>query len=220
MEKQEAKLTADDSADSGSMDDVYELRQSDFVKGTYRITQSGTYRIMEDIVFDFQAGNVRNPNAANAWFPKKVQQKSYPGAGGVRDEYHQGFFAGITVECDNVIIDLNDHELAQSVAFYYQQRFFSVIALKSVVFPLGQSLGMGHFGSDPQYANNVVIKNGVIGLSSHHGIHGQGNDGVTIENVHVHSFETHGVQMSDFRNLKMSNVEIGPSSTVAFLTGL
>ena len=119
-----------------------------------------------------------------------------------------------------MVIDLNDHELAMSTAFYYQQRFFSVIALKSTVFPLAQSGPMGQFGTSPVFANNVVIKDGSIGLSSHHGIHGHSNDRVTVSNVHVHSFETHGVQMSDFRNLKMDNVEIGPSSTIAFLNGM
>jgi len=196
-------------------DNVVELTQQDFVKGTYRITRSGTYKVMEDIAFDFQAGNVKNPNAANSWFPKKVQQKSYPGAGGTRDEYHLGFFAGITVECNDVVIDLNGHELAQSQAFYFQQRFFSVIALKSVAFPLNQ--GNGFFGAEPVFASNVVIKDGSIGLSSHHGIHGHSNEHVTIENVHIHSFETHGVQMSHFHGLKMTDVEIGPSSTTAFL---
>merc|ERR1719445_375831 len=75
------------------------------------------------------------------------------------------------------------------------------------------------FGSTPKYAQNVLIKDGSIGLSSHHGIHGQNNEGVTIDNVHVHSFETHGIEMSGFSNLNLNNVEIGPSSVQAFLTG-
>merc|ERR1719361_200852 len=85
------------------------------------------------------------------------------------------------------------------------------------MFPLDQ--GPGFFGMEPVFANNVVIKNGVIGLSSHFGIHGHNNKDVVIENVHVRDFETHGVQMSYFENLKMSNVEIGPSSSVAYLKG-
>merc|ERR1712233_41343 len=104
-----------------------------------------------------------------------------------------------------------------SPALYHQQRFFSCIALKSVVFPLDQ--GPGFFGMEPKYANNVVIKNGNIGLSSHHGIHGHYNKDVVIEDVHIYDFETHGVQMSYFENLKMKNVEIGPSSTKAYLKG-
>merc|ERR1719356_255885 len=94
-----------------------------------------------------------------------------------------------------------------SMAFYFQQRFFSIISLKSVAFPLNQ--GPGFFGFEPSFSNNVVIKNGNIGLSSHHGIHGHYNKDVVIEDVHISYFE----------NLKMKNVEIGPSSDVAYLKG-
>merc|ERR1719361_302446 len=200
-----------------SVDDVVELWQSDFEKGTYRIETSGTYKIMEDIVFDFNAGDLENPSQGTSWWPTSDQLDDYPGAGTTRYEYYLGFIAGITVETDDVVIDLNDHEIKMSKALYYQQRFFSIISLKSVAFPLNQ--GPGLFGSDPKFASNVVIKNGVIGLSSHHGIHGHYNKDVVIENVHIRNFETHGVQMSYFENLKMSNVEIGPSSNMAYLKG-
>jgi len=199
---------AEEEEDTSSVDDLHELWQSDFANGTYRIQQSGTYKIMEDIVFDFNSGD--------DWWPR-ADQEQYPGAQTSRDEYSFGFFAGITVEADDVVIDLNGHEIKQSLAFYHQQRFFANIALKSVVFPLTQ--GPGFFGTEPVYASNVVIKNGDIGLSSHFGIHGHYNDDVVIENVHVYDFETHGIEMSYFNNLKMKNVEIGPSSNVAFMKG-
>ena len=158
-----------------------------------------------------------DPNSGQSWWPRGDQSDKYEGAGDTRDAYFLGFIAGITVETDNVVIDLNGFEIAMSTAFYYQQRFFSCISLKSVAFPLNQ--GPGNFGMNPKYANNVVIKDGSIGLSSHHGVHGHFNRNVTIQNVHVHSFETHGVQMSYFKNLNIENVEIGPSSTIAYLKG-
>jgi len=194
-----------------------ELTQADFMTGTYRITRSGVYVLQEDIVFDFNAGDLNEPNAEWAWWPNPSQADVYKGAGEARDEYFLGFFAGITVEADDVVIDLNGHQIEQSLAFYYQQRFFSCIALKSAVFPLNQ--GPGIFGTSPVFPNDVVIKDGSIGLSSHFGIHGHENTGVRIENVHIHSFETHGIEMSYFHDLEMFNVEIGPSSSVAFLKG-
>jgi len=199
------------------IDDVIELWQSDFEEGTYRIQESGTYKIMEDIVLDFNAGDTADPSSGKSWWPQKEQIDDYPGAGTTRDAYYLGFIAGITIEVDDVVIDLNEHGISMSRALYYQQRFFSIISLKSVAFPLNQ--GPGFFGMEPKYANNVVIKNGAIGLSSHHGIHGHFNSNVTIEKVHVHSFETHGIQMSHFQDLTIKNVEIGPSSTVAYLKG-
>ena len=201
----------------GFVDDVHELWQSDFVDGTYRITESGTYVVMEDITFDFNAGDWERPNEGSSWWPTADQMDQYPGAGGWRDEYFMGFWAGITVEADSVVLDLGGHTLAMSRPFYLQQRFFSVIALKSAVFPLNQ--GPGLFGSDPVFASSVVIRNGEIGLSSHHGIHGHFNDDVTIDHVHVRDFETHGVEFSHFRNLKLRRIEIGPSSTSATLNG-
>ena len=197
---------------------VHRLFQSDFVSGTYRIDEPGTYILMEDIVFDFNAGDVESPNSGDGWWPREEQEAEYPGAYRKRDEYFMGFFAGITVEADDVTLDLNGFSVAMSVPFYYQQRFFSCIALKSVAFPLNQ--GPGNFGMTPKYANNVHIKNGDIGLSSHHGIHGHFNHNVTITDVHVYGFETHGIQMSYFKDLTIENVEIGPSSTVAYLKGL
>merc|ERR1719295_1916016 len=204
-------------ADTGKISDVIELYQSDFEDRTYRIQKSGTYKIMEDIVFDFNAGDYENPNEGTAWWPTEDQEDMYPGAGSTMGNFYLGFLAGITVETDDVVIDLNHHTIGMSKALYYQQRFFSVISLKSVAFPLNQ--GPGFFGFEPKFANNVVIKDGTIGLSSHHGIHGHYNKDVVIENVHIKDFETHGVQMSYFDNLKMENVEIGPSSTVAYLKG-
>ena len=165
---------------------------------------------MEDITFDF--------NAEDDWWPTANQKEEYPGADSTRGQYHLGFIAGITVETDDVVIDLNGFEIKQSMAFYYQQRFFSCISLKSVAFPLNQ--GPGVFGASPIFASNVTIRNGKIGLSSHHGIHGHYNKDVLIEDVHVYDFETHGVQMSYFENLKLHNVEIGPSSTVAYMKGI
>ena len=43
-----------------------------------------------------------------------------------------GFFAGITIEVDDVVLDLNGHEMARAPAFYYQQRFFACVALNQI----------------------------------------------------------------------------------------
>ena len=50
------------------------------------------------------------------------QLKNKMKGGYYRDAYHLGFFAGITIECDYVAINLNGHKLSQTVEFYYQQR--------------------------------------------------------------------------------------------------
>ena len=56
-----------------------------------------------------------------AWFPSTAQTES--GYGGL---YSLGFFAGITVEADDVTPDLNSHRMEMSYPFYLQQRFFTL----------------------------------------------------------------------------------------------
>ena len=62
----------DVETDTSSIADVYELYQSDFEAGTYRITKKGTYKIMEDIEFDFNSGDLDDPNT-DGWWPTSEQ---------------------------------------------------------------------------------------------------------------------------------------------------
>jgi len=145
-----------------------QLYQSDFESGTYRIQKPGTYTVMEDIMFHFNP-NYDAPNTNRAWMPTEDQADIYPGADDFHDHYFMGFFAGIAIECDDIVLDLNGHILRMSEHFYYQQRWFTTIELSTQYFLPGQ--GIGNFGGNPSIASNVVIKNGVLGLTSHHGIH-------------------------------------------------
>jgi len=126
-----------------------------------------------------------------------------------------GFFAGITIETDNVIIDLNGHKLEQSKAFFYQQGFFSDIEIQSQPFIPGQ--GVGFFGSDPVFPENVVIKNGYLGRASHHCLHGNYNKNLLIEDIVCSDFSTHGIQLNGFDGVTIRNVEIGPSNDEQYL---
>ena len=193
----------------------YELYQKDFESGTYRIRSPGYYKIMEDITFDFKS-NYEEPNSEGAWFPTVDQLNDYPGAGQARDAYYYGFFAGITIESDEVTLDLNGFELKQSLAFMTQQGFFSIIEVGSQPFLPGQ--GIGFFGANPSLPNDIVIRNGILGLSSHHGIHGNYNKNVLVENVQIKDFGTHGIQFNGFENLVLRDIEIGPSTQKAFMT--
>ena len=140
--------TAADLRDSN----FFHLYQSDFEDGTFRIKQSGTYIIMEDIVFNFNAPTAEqmandnfSPNGIGGdelyWFPTRHQAQTdgdYPGLYTYVGAYTLGFFAGITVETDDVTIDLNGFTLKQDFSFYFQQRFFALIELASQPFIPGQ----------------------------------------------------------------------------------
>mmetsp|Transcript_39963 Transcript_39963/g.63972 ORF Transcript_39963/g.63972 Transcript_39963/m.63972 type:complete len:993 (+) Transcript_39963:182-3160(+) len=188
---------------------VVEVYNDDFKDGTYRILQPGIYKIMEDIEFDMNAGDYSNPNAEGMWYPREEQEREYMGSGGTFiGPYAMGFFAGFAIEADDVTVDLNGHTLKMSAVFHHQQRWFSVIEVGSKAFISGQ--GPANFGPYMTYANNVVIKNGIIGRSSHHGIHANGFENLHIHDVVVKDFEVAGMAMNGFIGLKLENCEIGP----------
>lgn len=198
--------------------DIIFLKSSDFANGTYRIRSPGIYRLTENISF--------NPNPStwngssligNDWFPTNAQT-----AGGLYAEYpiipygpyHLGFFTAISVESDNVMIDLNGYTLSQSIEHYIQQRFFSLIELASSPFLPGQ--GPSNFGPiiSPQY---VCIKNGKLGLSSHQAIHGNGMKYVIIENLTLFDNEQAGIALNGGEDIIIRNINMTKTSHNVFV---
>ena len=164
---------------------------------------------MEDIEFEMNSGDLSNPNGDGSWYPRHDQEETYMGAGGsFIGPYAMGFFAGFAIESDDVTIDLNGHELSMSKVYHMQQRWFSIIEVGSKAFISGQ--GPANFGPYMTYAKNTVIKNGIIGRSSHHGIHANGVENMLVKDVHVRNFEVAGMAVNGFINLEIENVEVGP----------
>jgi len=110
---------------------------------------------------------------------------------------------------DDVTIDLNGHELKMGKEFYFQQRWFSIIEIGSKAFISGQ--GPGNFGAFLESSSNIVIKNGILGLTSHHSIHGNDATAVTIQDLTIRDFEVCGIALNGFTNIVIENVEVGPS---------
>ena len=217
----EAAQPTEDARESN----VVRLRQNDFLDGTYRIVKSGTYVITEDIAFDFNgpsalemAQDFFSPNSIDGdelhWFPthsQAVRDGDYPGLFNYEGAFSLGFFAGITVEADFVTIDLNGHQLAQSERFYFQQRFFALIELGSRQFLPGQ--GPSNWGVvDEMYPSNVEVKDGVLGRSSHHGIHGLNNGNVLISNVTIAHFDIAGLQCNGCHDVVVRDCVAGPQN--------
>lgn len=198
---------------------VYELYQKDFDKGPYRITKSGTYKIMENIVFDFNAPKDRKNGAfdVGSWWPTTDQSDEYDGAGSYTGSYCLGFFAGIVIETDYVTIDLNGFELKQSLEFYHIQRWFSIIELNNQLFEPGQ--GPGKWNGLFVISNHIEIKNGNMGLTSHFAIHGNYNKYVSIHDLNIYDFDTHGLQLNGFEHLTIENINVGPCSNKMYFLG-
>jgi len=205
------QVPEEEDDDAQTEDTLVEVYASDFETGTYRILQPGIYKVMEDIEFEMNTpmDDETSPNAQGAYFPLEDQEDLYMGAGGTFiGPYSMGFFAGFAVESDNVTIDLNGHELKMSKTFHHQQRWFSIIEVGSKAFISGQ--GPGYFGPYMTYANNVVIMNGVIGRSSHHGIHANGFENLHLHDLVIHNFEVAGIALNGFTTAKIEHVEVGP----------
>lgn len=182
------------------------LTQKDFDTGTYRITKGGIYCLQEDIEFSPNSNiytsidGISSPNVLDNFHPQESQKNEYP-----TPPYQFGFFAAITIECDNVIIDLNGHVLKQSRMHYFNQRFYSNIELNPSPFIRGQ--GPADFGK-LYFPQNICIRNGTLGLSSHHGIHGNGNKNILLENLVIKDFEVAGLHLNGSENVVARRIDI------------
>eukprot|EP01084_Bolivina_argentea_P081830 148160_1 len=150
--------------------------------------------------------------------PQCNQINKYPGACSQSGPYFLGFFSGITIETKKgVILDLNEHSIGMSKSYYFQQGYFSIIELGSQ--PFLPMHGPGNFGVNPVWAENVIIKNGILRLSSHHGIHGNNNNEIQILNINSYNFDVAGIQCNSCENLLISNCIIGPQNNGIPLLG-
>lgn len=180
---------------------IINIRQSHFDNGTLRITKPGIYVLKEDIVF--------HPNPTNDFQPtgQQIGTGQYP-----MNNYFLGFFAAITVESDNVILDLNGHTIKQSLEHYLEQRFYANIELASAPFigPQGPGVALGENGY--YSGDNILIMNGTLGLSSHHGIHSNLNDRVLLHNLDINDFQVGGIALNGLSNSVFNYVNIHDSN--------
>lgn len=172
------------------------ISQSDFADGPYRIQTPGYYYLTEDITFDQVAGRTSDRPRTGAWF------------------------AAISIECDNVVIDLNTYTLECSEDFITKHDFkvFSLIELSNSPFP--HLIFAYSDVTKAVFAHNVEIKNGKIGRSPHHGIHGNMNTNIHIHDVVIRDWEVAAISMNGTKNTHIHDISVtGIEHNVAF-TGL
>jgi hypothetical protein len=169
------------------------IYQSYFRKGTLRITKPGIYVLKEHIIF--------NPITI---FPTPEQSIEYPT--GKDGPYHLGFFAAMTIECDDVIFDLNGYSIRQGSRHNILQRFFSIIELADSPFIPKQ--GPHDFISNIKSASNCLVMNGTLDDSSHHGIHGNTGYNVVLYNLIIKNFEVAGIALNGYTNSIISKCDL------------
>lgn len=123
-----------------------------------------------------------------------------------------GFFSALAIAASNVELDLNGYTIEQSQEHALLQRFFSVIELADS--PFIDSAGPAEFiGDNPltafRAASDVTITGpGTIGLSSHHGIHGNENKNVVIKDIVFENFEVAAVSLNNVDNLLIESCDL------------
>ena len=179
---------------------------ADFEQGTKIITEPGTYKLCEDITFypKVNPPTTSSEGAANAFEPD-FSDKTYD-----ENKFGLGFFAALAIAADNVTIKLDGYSIKQSEEHALLQRFFAVIELADSPFITGA--GPAEFIGDSSTLNaasNVqILGPGTIGLSSHHGIHGNMNNNVLIKDVKFVDFEVAAVSLNKVENLKIQSCDI------------
>lgn len=183
-------------------DDAIPLHQSDFDSGSYRIKKSGYYYFAEDVFF--------NPKPE-----LELQRADKPRIG--------GWFAALSIECDNVIIDLNTKTFAAHPDFLESQKLkvFALIEFGNSPFPLQKFPFFAYTGEQkPIFAGNVTVKNGTIGASPHHGLHGNSNSNIQIYDITVRDWEVAGIAFNGLKSGVIKNVTITGLEHAMDFTGL
>lgn len=155
---------------------VVTLTESDFTNGTIRVRKPCLLLLTENVSFNPNrptpnGDGTLDLNRAIDWmpFPGQPNADDYL-SGDAAKGYRLGFFAAIAIETTRVILDLGGHTLSQHKEHALMQRFFSCIELADQ--PFRSSQGPADFGASLSSATMSWVKNGCIGLSSHHAIHG------------------------------------------------
>jgi hypothetical protein len=177
------------------------LSQSDFISGTYRISKPGYYYFTEDVAF--------NPDQT-----QEAKRKDKP--------LSEEWFTALSVECDNVIIDLNTKTFFAHQQFVDTQllKVFSLIELSNMPFP-NIKFEFGFKGEkQARYASNVVIKNGTIGTSPHHGIHGNNNSNIQLYDLVIADWEVAGIAFNGLKSGVIKNISISGLEHTFSFTGL
>lgn len=200
------------------------VRQEDFKYGTLRVKEPCMIKLVENIYFnpnrpntwldndgnitlDFNNASSIDPNRKLDWWPDfQLEENKKYFAKEVRNAYRLGFFAAMTLENEEIILNLNGKIIQQHPEHALQQRFFSVIELADQPFIPKQ--GPANFGSDIKSAKKCAIINGKIGLSSHHGIHGNSNITIMIKNVDFIENEVASIALNGSNESYIVNVNI------------
>lgn len=206
---------------------IINLKQSNFNKGTvilndkyYIIANENTnqtekiiinllpnqkliYKLVENIIF--KPNNYLNKKFIDRNIPLENQ---FISNGGFYNDmaYRIGFFAALSLTGNNYVLDLNEYSIKQSYEHYIRQRFYSNIELGNS--PFLPKTGPHNFINLYEPCTNVVIQNGTIGRSSHHGIHGNDNNNIFLYKLKFKNFEVAAISLNGSIKTTIKDINI------------
>ena len=124
------------------------------------------------------------------------------------------FFEQVLYFTNDVILDLNGHTIGQSLEHYLQQRFYANIELGSSPFIMNQGPSDKITGSY-KAPRQITVMNGKLGLSSHHGLHGNLGTQVLLYNLRIQEFQVAGIALNGFTHSILSNLVVENTTGVA-----
>lgn len=184
-----------------------EVYNSDAANGTIDIKHSGYFLLKGDLVF--------SPNEEHDSLPTAEQIAA--GQYLPTDGYKHGFFATIVVRAENVTINLNGFTVSVSDLFRVRQGFHAALA---VSIPFIRKEGPGDFGNLTSRAKGIVVENGVLGKTSHHGIHGHLATDVLLRNLKIRDYEVACMSMNGWNTSYAYDVHCEGSATDVPVRGI
>ena len=198
---------------------VVYIKQSDFTKnpvsaevisrgyngGTLRFVHSNYYILSEDIEIDFY-NNIEDERPTKNQLNQNVNIKNYNQTSVYPKnsnscKYKYGFFAGITIECDDVVINMNNMHIFMTKKNYFLQPNFVLIQISSMIYL------PSYIEDDIIYdkVNNIIIKNGSFGLTSGVAIGGCNNTNVIIKNCQFLDFDKFAINFYNSSDVSINN---------------
>ena len=185
---------------------VVELHQADFESGTVRLREGGLYKLQEDILFEPNAYNDHWPDCGpTTWNTTQVDYCD--GHLHFKAAYRLGFFAAITMEGSDIHVDLNAHSISQSNVHALQQRFYANIELADQPFiPTQGPAPSDAFGGNISSCSRCSVSNGRLGLSSHHGVHGNRANDIVLKDLVIENYEVAAISINGCQRVLIEDV--------------
>lgn len=190
----------------------YITNKTDF-SGTLQICNSGYYVIQEDLTFNYNSEYLYMPTpyqtileVPDILIKRNYNQKYLYPTNKPNGPFSFGFFAGLTIQGNNICITSNYKKLQMHPQMHLIQRFFTLICLGSQ--PFIPNSGPISSEIKSTFPKNTIISNINFGLSSHHSILGNETYNIKILNCIFKNFETAAISLNNADCTTISNNKI------------